>query len=139
VGISDKAVRRFKDRVRSLTHRNNPHSMTQIIRKLNEYVRGWGNYFKIQGYAKIFDELDQWARIRLRSMQLRKWKKPRRFQAMLIKAGFNPEEAKKTWIKMDVWRSARLWVTKCVLNLKWFREHGLTFLDDFTSSAYRSL
>jgi RNA-directed DNA polymerase len=138
VRISEKALMRFKDRVRNLTHRNNPISMIQIIETLNEYLRGWVHYFKIQEFASVFEKLDRWIRIRLRSMQLRKWKKPKRFQKMLIKAGIPPDEAKNTWVNMKRWRSARRWVVQIVLSIEWFRNIGLVFLDDFTIEALKS-
>jgi group II intron reverse transcriptase/maturase len=132
VRISDKAVKRFKDRVRDLTHRNNPYSMIRIVEIVNEYLRGWVNYFKIQEFASVFVRLDQWIRSRLRSMQLRKWKKPKRFQKMLLKSGFPVEEAKNTWVSMKQWRSTRRRVVQYMLNREWFRNIGLIFLDDFT-------
>jgi len=138
VKISDKAIKKFKDRVRSLTHRNNPFSMFQIIRRLNRYLRGWVNYFKIQEFSGIFEKLDRWIRIRLRSMQLRKWKKPKRFQTMMIKAGYHPNDAKEVWVKMNRWRSARRMTVQYVLNLDWFRNTGLVFLDDFTFDGLKS-
>lgn len=39
--MSNKARRRFKDKVRELTRSNNPLSMYQAIEKLNVYLRGW--------------------------------------------------------------------------------------------------
>jgi group II intron reverse transcriptase/maturase len=138
VKISDKATGKFGDRVRSLTRRNNPLSMLQIIQKLNEYIRGWGNYFMIQEYAGVFDKLDKWIRIRLRSMQLKKWKKPKRFQTMLIKAGFHPDEAKKVWVKMDKWRSAKRMEVQFVLTPNWFNEIGLFSLDSIMKGPLTS-
>lgn len=132
VKISDKAMKRFKERVRSLTHRNNPFSMMQIIKTLNEYLRGWVNYFRIQEFSGTFGKLDKWIRIRLRSMQLRKWKKPRRFQAMMIKAGFRIHEAKNTWVNMKQWRSARRDVVQYLMNIDWFINIGLFFLESHT-------
>lgn len=138
VKISYKAMKRFKERVRNITHRNNPYSMIQIIKILNEYLRGWVHYFKIQEFANTFDKLDKWIRTRLRSMQLRKWKKPKKFQAMLIKAGFKIEEAKKTWVNMRQWRSARRITAQYLMNLEWFMNIGLLFLDSFTNYALNS-
>lgn len=138
VKISDKAIKKFKDKVRSLTHRNNPFSMFQVIKRLNSYLRGWINYFRIQEFSSILEKFDRWIRIRLRSMQLRKWKKPRRFQTMLIRAGFHPNEAAKVWVKMKRWHSAKRFAVQYVLNLEWFRNIGLVFLDDFTSDSLKS-
>ena len=46
--ISVKALSKFKQRVKQLTRRNNPLSMHQIITELNQYLRGWIGYFRVQ-------------------------------------------------------------------------------------------
>ena len=45
IRVSNKARKRFKDRVRELTRRNNPLSMYQVIQELNKYMRGLGWIF----------------------------------------------------------------------------------------------
>jgi len=132
IRVSTKAKKRFKDKVRELTHRNNPYSMYQVVQELNKFLRGWMAYFGIQQFRKIFKELDEFIRSRLRSMQLKKWKKPAKFQRMMIKAGFPVAEVRKTWIKMNKWQSIKRAPVKFVLNLKWFRQKGILFLDDYT-------
>lgn len=132
IRISTKARQRFQDRVREMTRRNNGQSMRQIIRELSEYLRGWVGYFGIQEFRKVFKELDGFIRSRLRSMQLKKWKKPTKFQRMMIRAGYPVEEAKRTWVRMNKWPSVARRPVRFVLNLAWFRRRGLLFLDDFT-------
>ena len=132
IRISTKAKTKFKQRIRELTKRNNPLSMYQIIQKLNEYVRGWINYFRIQEFRRPIEELDWFIRSRLRSMQLKKWKKPRKFQRMMIRYGVKAEEAYKTWVNMRKWQSAHRPAVKFALNLQWFRRQGVISLTDFT-------
>jgi RNA-directed DNA polymerase len=50
----------------------------------------------------------------------------------MIKSGYRPQEAHKTWIRMDKWQSVIRKEVRFVMNLGWFREQGLIFLDDFT-------
>lgn len=38
-----------------------------MIADLNPTIRGWGNYFAIGSVAELFDDLDKWIRMRLRS------------------------------------------------------------------------
>ena len=133
IRISPQAQKRFKDRVRQLTRRNNGQSMARNIHDLSEYLRGWVGYFGIQEFRTIFGKLDGFIRSRLRSRQLKKWKKPKKFQRMMILAGYPVEEAKRTWVKMDRWPSVARRPVRFVLNLKWFRRRGLLFIDDFTS------
>ena len=132
IRISEKALKRFKRRVRELTKRNNPLSMYRVIQELNKFLRGWVNYFRIQQFKRILRNPDEWIRGRLRSMQLKKWKKPRRFQHMMILAGYKPEEAKKTWMRMNRWQSVQRKEAKFTMKLQWFRDRELIFLNDWT-------
>ena len=138
IRVSNKARIRFRDRVRELTHRNNPLSMYKVIHELSIYLRGWVGYFGIQEFKYLFRDLDAWIRSRLRSTQLKKWKKPRKFQRIMIKAGFDPKEAHRVWLKMDRWQSVMRRPVRFVMNLKWFRERGLVFLHDYTIAFSRA-
>ena len=132
IRVSKRARRKFKDKVRVLTRRNNPLSMYQIIQELNGYLRGWVAYYRIQEFRMLFRDLDGWIRSRLRSMQLKKWKNVRKFQRIMIKSGYKPQEAHRVWIKMNRWQSVSRKEVRFVLNRKWFRQQELIFLHDFT-------
>ena len=135
IRVSKSARQRFKARVRELTHRNNPLSMAEVIQQLNPYLRGWVEYFRIQEFRKLFRDLDGWIRSRLRSTQLKKWKKPQKFQRIMISAGFPPQEAQRTWLRMDKWQSVSRLEVRYVLNLAWFQQRNLVFLHDFTQAT----
>ncbi|MDR4503803.1 MAG: hypothetical protein MRK01_03295 [Candidatus Scalindua sp.] len=115
-----------------MSKRNNPLSMHQIIQELTDYLQGWVGYFRVQELKQIFRQLDEFTRSRLRSMQLKKWKKPGKFQRMMYRAGYKAVEAKKTWVKMSKWQSVTRPQVRFVLSLKWFRQKGLISLDSFT-------
>lgn len=70
---SDKSVKKFRDRVREHTPRKSGRSMASIISGLNASLRGWFQYFKHTNVS-LFDRLDGWVRMRLRSI-LRRWHK----------------------------------------------------------------
>ncbi len=132
IRVSTKAVNVFKDKVREMSKRNNPLSMHQIIQELNKYLQGWVGYFRVQEFKQIFRKLDEFTRSRLRSMQLKKWKKPEKFQRMMVRAGYKVVDVRKTWIKMSKWQSVTRPQVRFVLNVKWFRQMGLISLDRFT-------
>jgi len=138
IRVSTTARLRFKDRVRALTRRNNPLSMYQVMHELSIYLRGWVGYFGLQEFRYLFRDLDAWIRSRLRSTQLKKWKKPRTFQRIMIKAGFDPHEAHRVWLKMNRWQSVMRRPVRFVMNLQWFRERGLVFLHDRTCAFSRT-
>jgi len=133
--VSNGAREKFKKKVKELTKRNNPLSMRQVILALNKYLAGWVTYFCIQEFRQLFRHLDEWVRNRLRSIQLKKWKKPAKFQRIMIRAGYNPSEARKTWVKMDRWQSVERKEVLFTLNLGWFKRQGLMFLNDYTNRA----
>jgi group II intron reverse transcriptase/maturase len=139
IRVSDKARDKFKRQVRVLTRRNNPLSMYQVVQELNKYLRGWINYFRIHEFKFLFRDLDAWIRSRLRSVQLKKWKNTRKFQRIMIKAGFDPRKAHRTWVRMNRWQSVMRKEVRFVMNLEWFRDMGLVFLYDFAQASPNSM
>lgn len=135
IRVSNEARKKFKKKVRELTRRNNPLSMYEVIQNVNMYLRGWSAYFRIQEFRNLFRDLDAWIRSRLRSMQLKKWKKPKKFQRIMIKSGLKLQEVSRTWIRMNKWQSVDRKEVRFVMNLQWFRKQGLFFLHDFTSAT----
>ena len=73
--VADRAIRTFKDRVRQITRRNGGRSMTEVIERLRDYVTGWKAYFRLAQTPRVWRELDEWMRHRLRALQLKHWKR----------------------------------------------------------------
>ena len=62
-----KSLKKIKDTIRTVTKRTNGRSMRETIGKLNQILKGWFNYFK-HSHRYIFERLDRWIRMRLRSI-----------------------------------------------------------------------
>lgn len=135
IRVSEQSIAKFKRRIHELTHRNNPKSMKKITEELNRYLRGWANYFRIQEFKTSFRTLDEWVHARLRSMQLAKWKKPKKFQRAMINAGIPVWRARRVWVAMRSWQSAGRREVLRVLNTDWFRSLGLVFLQDYSAAS----
>ena len=43
-----------------------------MIEDLNPVIRGWGHYFKVDDVTSLFEDLDKWIRMRLRSKVIRR-------------------------------------------------------------------
>ena len=43
-----------------------------MIEQLNPLIRGWGNDFKVGDVSSLFEDLDRWIRMRLRSKVIRR-------------------------------------------------------------------
>lgn len=87
IRIHKKSIERFKDRVRELTDRNCGKSMVQIIKQLNQYLKGWWNYYRLAEARYIFKELNNWIIRRLRCIKWKQWKNPRTKVRELRKRG----------------------------------------------------
>jgi RNA-directed DNA polymerase len=64
---SKKSLRKIQDKIRSKTRRTRGHSLQRIISELVPIQRGWFEYFK-HSLGNVFDKLDKWIRMRLRSI-----------------------------------------------------------------------
>lgn len=107
IKIHDRAIQGFKIKVKKLTNRNKGISMNQQIHQLNQYLRGWGNYFLIANEYQLCLDLDHWIRHRLRMCFWRQWRKPRTKIKNLINFGVSTKMAIDCGItSKDPWRSS---------------------------------
>lgn len=91
--LSGEAIRRMKDRVRTLTRRMRGRSLETVVSSLSDYLRGWKGYFALAQTSKRFREWDEWIRHRLRAYQLRQWKRGRTVYRELVARGTRSEAA----------------------------------------------
>jgi RNA-directed DNA polymerase len=71
---SDKAVQKFRTKIRALTLRKAPHKSKQLVERLNPVIRGWGNYFARSNVRRIFNMLDRWIVRRIWSHRCKRWR-----------------------------------------------------------------
>jgi len=74
VYITPKAVERFREQARQLTRRTAGVSLPVLVARLNEYLRGWGEYFKRAQCSGVLDRLDQWVARRVRAYVAKRWR-----------------------------------------------------------------
>lgn len=125
--IQPKKLDGFKAKLKQMTRRNSGKSLPDIIKQLNPVVRGFSQYFRIANTSREFKKLGAWLRRRLRSIQLRLWKKPSRLHRKLKQQGYKPPFK---WISMTRWRNAASPLASFAMPNKWFDELRLTNLDE---------
>ena len=130
-----KRVEILKDKVRKITRRNSPVNLVKVIEDLNPVLRGFANYFKAANCKKVFSDLAQWIRRRLRAKQLRLWKKPKRLHRRLRQLGYKGEFMQ---IKMNSWCNSASPLTNYALPNDYFRELGLYDLSRVRTAATAS-
>ena len=67
-----KTLMRFKEKVRLATRRQQGRNAQEVIRLLNPILRGFGNYYRRMNAKGLFQRLDEWIRMRLRSFMEKK-------------------------------------------------------------------
>lgn len=73
--VSSKAMQAMKERVREITRRRRSQSIVRVAQDLRSYLMGWKNYFSLADTPRVFRELDEWIRHRLRALHLKHWKR----------------------------------------------------------------
>ncbi len=126
IRIHVKAIQRFKDRVRELTDRNCGKSLQQVIEQLNQYLRGWWNYYRLTEARHIFKSLNGWIIRRLRCLVWKQWKNPRTKVRNLKKLGISHKYAVSCGnARKKHWRMSRVkWVVIALPN-QYFISKGL--------------
>lgn len=123
--VADKALGTFKARIRQLTRRSGGRSLEQAMDKLRPYLLGWKAYFGLAQTPRIWRELDEWLRHRLRAIRLRQWKRPKTIYRELRALGASETVAKRVagnscrW-----WRNSGL-LLNSVLTVAYFDRLGV--------------
>ena len=72
--VAPKTLGIMKEKVRDLTRRSGGRSIRKVVEDLRVYLPGWTNYFSLAQTPRVFQELDEWIRHRLRQLHLKQWK-----------------------------------------------------------------
>ena len=75
--VHPKSVEKMKKRLRELTDRCNAWSNERRILKLQQFIRGWVNYYKLADMKNLLRDTDEWLRHRIRAIYWKQWKKVR--------------------------------------------------------------
>ena len=73
--VAGKAWDTFKRRLRQITRRTCGRNLSEVAEELRRYLPGWKAYFRLAQTPRVFRELDEWLRHRLRALQLKHWRR----------------------------------------------------------------
>ena len=128
--IAVNSIKRFKDKVKSITKRSRGIPMERVIKELNTLITGWKNYFRLvnRGLSTLRD-LDSWIRKRIRCFRLKQLK--RRYTifkflhnlGMPVSTSWNAIMYSQGW-----WALSKKMVVSKAMGLSWFKELGLLSL-----------
>ena len=126
-----KSYQKIKRKLKEMTKRSWSISLDNRIKKINQLVIGWVNYFKIANMKKAIQEIDEHLRTRIRAIIWKQWKTPNKKQYGLEKLGLrqdiahglaNTRKGYQLVCKTD-------WM-KFAINIERLRKRGLVFLLD---------
>ena len=127
----DKALLRFKHRVRQLTGRSWGVSLAYRYRELRQYITGWMNYFALSEYYRPIPELDEWLRWRMRCCYWKQWRWPRTKIRHLVNLGISLDEAIKTGVSSKgPYAMSRTPITQMAMSNAWLASQGLVSIKD---------
>lgn len=129
IRIHEKSIKRFKDKIKFYTNRNIGISMESRLKKLNQIMRGWINYYGIANAVAKLKELDKWIRRRLKACIWKQWKKISTRHRNLVKLGINKYKA---WeyanTRKGYWRISKSPILSKSLNNKYLESLGFVSL-----------
>ena len=123
--LSPKAKHAFKTRIRQITRRSRGRSLSQIALELRSYLTGWKSYFRLADTPRVFLELDQWIRHRLRAIQLKQWKRGKTMYRELRKRGLSHSGARKVAANSRRWWRNSGMQINVALPIKFFDQLGV--------------
>ena len=87
--LSERSIKRLRERVRELTPRAGGVSLREAIRRVNVYFTGWMGHFRVctEGVEYVVSGVDAHVRRRLRAILLKHWKRKRTIVRRLIQLG----------------------------------------------------
>jgi RNA-directed DNA polymerase len=123
--VARKAEANFKARIRQLTRRSGGRSLEQVVERLRPYLLGWKAYFGMAQTPRVWRELDEWLRHRLRAIQLKQWKRPKTIYRELKALGATEVVARRVaGSSRHWWRNSSL-LLNTALPLSHFDRLGL--------------
>ena len=129
IRIHEKSIKRFKDKIKFYTNRNIGISMESRLKKLNQIMMGWINYYGIANAVAKLKELDKWIRRRLRACIWKQCKRISTRHRNLVKLGINKYKA---WeyanTRKGYWRISKSPILSKSLNNKYLESLGFVSL-----------
>src|SRR5947207_7623481 len=124
--IAPKAIARCKERIREQTCRTRGISLTQMVKEIATYLRGWLGYFGDCQTSSVLQSLESWLRRRLRSVVWKQWKHGRTRFKELRKRGVSKDLAAQTaGSAHGPWRIANSPALAIALSNAYFASLGL--------------
>ncbi len=123
--VAPKALVGMKDRVREITRRTRSQSIARVAADLRSYLVGWKNYFRLAETPKVFAELDEWIRHRLRVLHLKHWHRGRTIYRELRARGLSERNAAMVAANGRRWWKSSAMLFNVAFPIRYFDQLGI--------------
>lgn len=123
--VSAKALGVLKDRVRVITRRTGGRSVEQVVEGLRGYLTGWKQYYRLADTPRVFGQLDEWLRHRLRAIHLKHWKRGPTIYQELRRRGLSSVAAARVAANGRRWWRNSAMTINAAFPIRYFDELGL--------------
>lgn len=132
--VSRKALEAMKDRVRLITKRNGGRSIAVVAAELRSYLVGWKEYYRLADTPRVFSDLDEWIRHRLRALHLKQWKRGTTIYGELRSRGMSHVSAAQVAANGRSWWKNFAMLLHVALPTRYFDQLGVPRLAVSSSS-----
>ncbi len=133
--VAPASMKRLKLKLKGLTRKTRPISLTDRIGQINRLMRGWLQYFKYAHTYEKLKQLDGWVRNRLRYCIWKHWKKPEKRRRSFIRLGV-PHGQAYAWSRsrMGGWAIAQSPMMRTIITIDRLKQRGyLPFVEYYLS------
>lgn len=125
--LSEKSIKRFKDKIRKLTNCRKRVSFEEFIKGIRTYLNGWKGYFgKADAKRGLFKDLDRWIRRRIRCFIWQQWKRIKTRYRKLRQFGVRDKLALTTAAtRKGAWRLSNSPGLKIAFPISYFDKMGV--------------
>lgn len=128
VAIDSKRIKRFKDKIRELTKRNIGIPIEIVIARLNRFLRGWINYYKVANIKVFCRDNMGWIRRRLRMIRMKQWKTYKAMHKEMRRQSISHNGAK---MNVTLWKNSKVQIIHEIIPNEWFDEMKLVNLVNY--------
>jgi hypothetical protein len=117
--VADKPMAASSKRIRQLTRRSGGRGLAEVVQRLRVYVLGWKGYYRLAQTPRVWSELDQRLRHRMRAIQLKQWKRGRTTYRELMALGASTDVAARIAGNTRRWWRNSGMLLNSILDLQW--------------------
>lgn len=123
--VAKSKFKKLKIELKRITKKTIPMSFDERIKRINQVLRGWLNYFKHASMYNKLVEIDSWLRCRLRYCIWHHWKKPNKKMRSFIRLGKSQDEA-YAWsrTRLGGWRVACSPILGTTITIERLKQRG---------------